>query len=144
MNNFDLSAELILLDLPFRSSTSIHLRLRDAPTLAAPPAVHPDSASAGQLLPAASLPGLHPQVNLSGNPPHLVLSGVGSGGGGDLKNRFLFLKIRVAKCNIPCRGANVARWRNPRHIRELLAGPASLHLITSHPQPCTSKAAAPL
>ncbi|XP_047432976.1 cysteine and tyrosine-rich protein 1 isoform X2 [Mugil cephalus] len=50
------------------SSTSIHLRLRDVPPVHAPAALHPDSASAGQLLPTSSLPRLHPQVNPSPGP----------------------------------------------------------------------------
>lgn len=45
-----------------RSSTTIHLRLRDVPSIPAPSTLHPDSAEAIQLLPTSSLPWLRPQV----------------------------------------------------------------------------------
>lgn len=53
--------------LELRTSTSVRLRLWDVPSCAAPTALHPNSTSAGQLLPSPSLPRVYSQVNPSRN-----------------------------------------------------------------------------
>lgn len=84
-SHLNLTLLRLRLVLELRSSTSVHLQLRDVPSGDAPAALHPDSAPAGQLLPPSSLPGLRSQVSprrhrssigqLKGNSHGLALHG---------------------------------------------------------------------